>query len=162
MSKILDPILEQKMDVIAEEIFGTESDPNQIPITQESGEKLDNLTSHWIKYKLDERGDPIAWVVVIPTTRELAKQFVDGDITEKDLLNLTKAQSAYSALYLCAAITLPAHRRKGLALQLFKEAIESISKTEDYILVAWPVRVGGAELAEMVAQKVGHEILIRE
>lgn len=161
MSKILDPIIEQKMSVIAEEIFGTEDDPAQIPINQESGDKLDHLTSHWIKFKLDEQGNPIAWVVVIPTTRELAKQFAAGDITERDLLDLTQSESTYSALYLCAAVTLPAHRRKGLALGLLKEAITSIPKTDDYILVAWPVKPGGVELAQKVVREIGQEILIR-
>lgn len=161
MSKLLDPVLEQKMDVIAESIFSTESDPDQIPIGAGSGEKLDLLTSHWIKYQLDVQGNPIAWVVVVPTTRELALQFIGGDITEKELLELTTPQNAYSAIYLCAAITLPAYRRKGLASRLFKEAIESIPKTRDYLLVAWPVRSGGVELSRKVAQEVGHELLIK-
>lgn len=162
MSRILSPELEKKMDAIAERIFGTEENPDQIPITVESGEKLDELTSHWIKYRLDEKGDPIAWAVVVPTTRELAESFVYGEITERQLLDLTIPEERYSAIYLCAAITLPEHRRKGLGLQLFEEAIANIPTTDDYVLFVWPVGDGGRELAQKVAQDLGRQLLIRD
>ena len=50
---MLDPVIEQKMDIIAEEIFGTENDPSQIPVTKESGDKLERLTPNWIEYQFD-------------------------------------------------------------------------------------------------------------
>lgn len=161
MSRILNPELERKMDAIAESIFGTEENPDQIPITVESGEKLDKLTSHWIKYRLDEKGDPIAWAVVVPTTKELAEKFIGGEINERQLLDLTTPQEYYSAVYLCAVITVPNHRRKGLGLQLFKEAVTSIPTTEDFILFVWPVGEGGLELTQKVAQDLGKQLLIR-
>jgi GNAT superfamily N-acetyltransferase len=161
MSRILDPELERKMDVIAEEIFGSEYSPDHIPITVESGEKLDTLTSHWIKYRLDEKGDPIAWAVVVPTTKELAQKFISKEITEKELFDLTTPQQKYSAVYLCAVVTIPEYRRKGLGWQLLKEAVEAVAKTEDYILFVWPVGKGGLELSQKVASNLGRQLLIR-
>lgn len=161
-SAIIDPIVEQKMDVIAEEIFGTVHDDDQIPITQESGEKLTALTSHWVKYRLDEKGDPIAWVIVLPTTKELAHRFAEGEITEKQLLDLTTPQDAYSAIYLCAAVTIPHYRRQGFAFELFKEAINSIAKTDDHILFVWPFGEGGLEVARKVGKDLSREVLVRE
>lgn len=159
---MLDPILEQKMDVIAEQIFGTIQDSDQIPIAKESGDKLNTLTPHWIKYKTDEKGDPIAWVIVLPTTKEMMHKFLKGEITEKQLLEFTAPQEAYSAIYLCAAITISQYRRQGLAFSLFEEAIEKISKTEDYAIFVWPVGDGGLELAKKVGEYFNKDALVKK
>ena len=158
---MLDPIVEQKMDVIAEEIFGTQNDPSQISVTKESGDKLSAITPNWIEYELDERGDPIAWVVILPTTKELAEKFLNKEINERELLDLTKWQEKYSAIYLCAAITVPEHRRKGLALKLFKQAIAKISKTDNYSLFAWPMGDGVEGLNQKLENDLGVKIKIR-
>lgn len=159
---MLDSIIEQKMDVIAESIFGTQHDSNQIPITHESGEKLDKLTSDWIRYRLDASGHPIAWVVIVPTTKELAKDFLAGKVTEKEMFDLTIPQEKYSALYLCAAVTVPEYRRRGLAFELFKELLDAISKTEDYILFAWTYTDEGAKLTKKLELALDKEILLRK
>ena len=41
----MDTIIENKMREIAEKIFGTSVDPTQIPITEESADKLNKLTA---------------------------------------------------------------------------------------------------------------------
>lgn len=157
---MLDLIIEQKMSEIAEKIFVTQDDPNQIPITQESKDKLDKLTPHWLKYRLDENNNPIAWVVVVPTTKEIAQRFLNGSITEKQILDETAPMDKYSALYLCSTITIPEHRNKGLATELIKEAIYNISKTDDYILFAWPFSIEGTGLIEKLNNE-GFDIKIR-
>ena len=158
---MLDPILEQKMDLIAEQIFGTYHDPEQISVTKESGVKLEKLTPHWIEYEVDSKGDPIAWVVVLPTSKELADKFLSKEITEKQLLDLTNSQDVYSAIYLCAAITIPKYQLQGLARKLFVKAINKIPKTPDYILFAWPIGDGGQAVAERVGEDLGRDIRIR-
>lgn len=157
----MDPIIRQKMDTIAEEIFGTLKDPNQIPITNESREKLYKLTPNWIEYELDEKQNPISWVIIVPTDKKLAERFLNKEITEKELLNITTPQEKYSAIYLCAAVTVPEHRRKGLALKLFKKAIAKISKTNNFILFAWPTEKGGIELAQKIEKELNIKVQIR-
>ena len=159
---MIDPVLEQKMDAISEQVFGTVKDPGQIPINEESGKKLDALTPFWREYRLDDKGEPIAWAIVLPTTKELAHMFVDGKITEKQLLEITTPQDVYSAIYLCAVVTVPEYRRRGLGRKLFKAAVDKIEKTQDYILFAWPVGEGGLELVRKVAKDFDREIIIRE
>ena len=159
---MLDPIVEQKMDKIAEEIFGTQKDSAQIPITHESGEKLDKLSPHWIKYRLDDNGEPISWVVVVPTTKEIANRFLRGEITEKEILDLGTPQKNYSALYLCAAITIPEYRKKGFALELLQEAIGSIPTTEDCVLFAWPYSKEGEGVINKLEQVLVKKIFIKK
>lgn len=132
-----------------------------MPVTKESGEKLDILTSHWIEYKTDEKGDPIAWVVVLPTTKEMMHKFLKGEITEKQLLELAVPHNSYSAIYLCAAITIPRYRRQGLAFALFREAIKKIRKTNDYEIFVWPFGNSGLELAKKVGKSFNKTVLVR-
>lgn len=158
---MLDPTVEEKMDLIAENIFGTQHDSDQIPITKESGEKLEKLTPHWIKYRLDQNGDPIAWSVIVPTKKEIAEKFIRGEITEKEILNSTSLQEKYSALYLCAAITISEYRRRGLAIELILENIKAIPKTSEYILFAWPYSQEGRLLIEKLEKILNTRIYMR-
>lgn len=159
---MLDPILEQKMDRIAEDIFGTEKDPGQIPITKEYGEILERLTPHWIKYRLDDYGEPIAWSVVVPTQLDLMHKFMRGEITEKELVDLTKHQDEYEALYLCAAVTIPQYRRKGYALETMIEAINNVPHVENAVLFAWAYSEEGRKLVEKLSGVLGDKILVKD
>lgn len=149
------------MNAVAESIFGTQQDPDQIPITHESAEKLDTLTPDWWTYKLDENGEPISWIILIPTTKELAKKFLAKEITERQLFEMTQPQEKYSAVYLCSAITVPEHRRKGLAMQLTKEGLDKIPKTDDCLLFSDPFSTEGAAVLEK-AKSLGVHIEIRK
>lgn len=151
----------ERMAAIAEEIFGTEADPDQISITDESRAKLDSLTPHWCSDRFDEDGEPVAWVVVVPTTKEIAHRFLDGSITERELLEQTQPQERYEALYLCAAVTMPAYRRQGLATSLFQEAIDAIPHTEDCLLFAWTYSDDGRNALNGIARGLGRPVMIR-
>lgn len=151
----------QKTMTIAELIFGTQNDPSQIPIVPASAEKLDSLASGWFKYRLDENGEPISWVVVVPTTREIAERFLQGAISEKEILDQTTPQERYSALYLCAAITLPEYRRKGLALELMLEAVRGIPTASDVLYFAWPYSTDGKLFGTRLQEALGKEIKCR-
>ena len=74
---------------------------------------LDRLTPDWLVYEADDRGNPITWVIVMPTQRELAERFLRKEVNERELLDLTKPEAKYGALYLCSAITVPEHRGEG-------------------------------------------------
>lgn len=70
-----------------------------------------------------ENGEPISWVVTLPTTNDLASKFLEGRISERQLLTMTETQNEYDALYLCAAFTIPGFRRMGYATELFLKSI---------------------------------------
>lgn len=134
----MDEKLFEKMRVIAERFFHTADDPDQIPINEKSAEKLFKIHSKGLIVKLGEKGEPIAWVVAIPTTRELEEQFLKGEITEKELFDKTQPGDNYESLYLCAAFVLPEYRGRGLAKELLMEAIREIGKDiKNPELFAW-------------------------
>ncbi len=158
-NKNMDEKVLDKMLNIAERFFGTASDPNQMPITRESFYKLQQLHPKTVVYRLDN-GEPISWVVVLPTQTELMEKFLKREINERELLDLTKSQDEYEALYLCAAFTIPEYRRKGYAVEMFKEAIKDIPHTKDVKLFAWPFSQEGKALAEKLSARLDNKILI--
>lgn len=145
---------------IAEQFFGTASDPDQIPITKESFYKLQKLHPKTVVCKM-ENGEPVSWVVILPTSNALAEKFLKGEITERELLNKTEPQERYEALYLCAAFTVPEFRRKGYIIELGKEAIEAIPHIENVRFFAWPVSKEGKLLAEKGGQILKRNIELR-
>lgn len=154
--------LEREMDAEAEKIFGTATDSSQIPINEESRRKLASLSPDWINYETDEIGNPMAWVILFPTEQKLARKFISGEISEQELLALSQPQIACSALYLCAAVTMPKYRRQGLALKLFKRAITNIPKTANCFLFAWPTSSEGQALAHRVGAELNMKLHLRE
>lgn len=146
--KILD-----KMFKIAENMFKTKQDSEQIPITKKSWHKLLKLHPKGLTYMLDKKKEPIGWVVVVPTTKELAEDFLDCKITEKELFDRTKPLKKYGALYLCAAIVLPEYRRRGYATKLFKKAVKGIPHDKDAILFYWPFSKEGRNMVKKMEKK---------
>lgn len=154
--KILDKILN-----ISEQFFGTVNDPEQIPITEGSNFKLHKLHPKSFIYKL-ENGEPISWVVVVPTSKELMDKFLRSEISEKELLDMSEPQKEYGALYLCAAFTVPEYRRKGYAVEMFEEAVNSIPHTADADLFTWPVSPEGEKMIERLQLILKRNILVKK
>ncbi len=135
--------LMRKQMKIAEEVYGTGSDPDQMPITRESAEKLDQLCSGWLETEFDEAGEPISWAVVMPTQRELAEKFLKKQISERDLLNMTEPAEKYDAVYIASVITVPEHRGKGLGTKVVERALANMPLTADAIYLTWPTTKEG-------------------
>ena len=154
-SKILDKMLD-----IGEQFFGTANDPDQMPATRESFYKLQRLHPKTVIYRL-EKGEPISWVVVLPTSAELMEKFLRGEINERELLDLTEPQDKYEALYLCAAFTVSEYRRRGYVIEMFKEAINAIPHVQDVKLFAWLFSQEGRRLTEKLNSVLGTKILIK-
>jgi hypothetical protein len=157
----MDEIIQKKTRAIAEQFFGTANDPDQIPITEESFHKLQKLHPKTMLYRL-ENSEPISWVIVLPTSEALANQFLKGEITERELLNLSEPMVRYEALYLCSAFTVSEHRKKGLAIQLLKEAIDSIPHIENVKLFAWSYSFEGSLLVKKLERGLGVKIYLRK
>lgn len=154
--KILNKIMR-----VAEEFFGTASDPEQMPISRESLDKLQSLHPNTFLYKL-KSGEPVSWVVVLPTSKKLAEEFLSGEINERELLGMTEPQEKYEALYLCSAFTVPGERRKGYAAEMIMKAIKNISLTHDALFFAWPFSEEGRMAVKKLETELGAKIRLKE
>ena len=112
---------------LADEFFEAKSDPMQISVNRETMEVLKKIHPSTMGEIASKKG-PIAWVLVIPTTHKLMKEFISKKINEKQLLDNTPLGSKYEAVYLCSALVLPEERGKGLAKRLLIKSIKSIKK----------------------------------
>jgi GNAT superfamily N-acetyltransferase len=146
---------------IAEAIFGTESDPDQMPINDETRRKLDSLCSGWLETEFDEAGEPISWAVVMPTQRVLAEKFLSKEINEKDLLSMTELREIYDAIYLVSVITVPEHRGKGLGKLVVERAMANMKTTPDALYFSWPTTPEGEGMFAKYKTFLGKEIKIR-
>ena len=146
---------------IAEEFFGTAQDPRQIPINLESYKKLVALWRGAFSYELDEAGEPVSWIVVVPTQRKLAGEFMAGMITEKQLFERTETAEKYDALYLCSAFTVPDQRGKRLAHNLMCKAIEQAPLLPNPLLFAWPTTMQGEKMVKSMEGTIGRPIARR-
>ncbi|OGI72576.1 hypothetical protein A3J61_01245 [Candidatus Nomurabacteria bacterium RIFCSPHIGHO2_02_FULL_38_15] len=155
-----DEILAKQMK-IAEEFFGTENDPDQMPINSESTKKLDTLCDCWLSSEFDEYGEPISWAIVMPTQKALAINFLNKKITERQLLELTMPSDIYDAIYFASVITVPEHRGKGLALKVVLKALEKMSVTKDVMYFTWPTTKEGESLLTKTQLFLGKEVKIR-
>jgi len=147
--------VQEKARQIAESFFGTNDDPTQIKISVEAFEKFKSISPDSILYEIDEKGEPISWVANLPTTKELMNKFLNGEINERELMDLTTSQGRYSAVYLCAAFTLPEHRRKKLASKLMNESISRIPLIENFDLFSWSVSPEGLSMVKNMEREIG-------
>jgi predicted GNAT family acetyltransferase len=91
-------------------------------------------------------------VLLFPTTNELMNRFLKNEISEKQLFELTELDINYDAIYLCSAMVLEEYRRKGIAQNLTKNAINEIRKSHPITsLFVWPFTKEGCALAEKIS-----------
>ncbi|MGP8214704.1 MAG: hypothetical protein ACLQQ4_03990 [Bacteroidia bacterium] len=143
----------ERMIKLVEEVFDTRNDPNQLDVNQKVIKRLEKIHPSALS-EYDDGNGPVAWILVIPTTSELMRKFVNSKITEKELYELTPLKAKYDALYLCSASVLDEYRNKGIAKKLTVQAIEDIRK--DYpikSLFVWAFSKEGESLADSIARK---------
>lgn len=142
-----------RMIRLADEIFDAAHDPRQIPINERVLERLSKIHPSSVAEQSTREG-PVAWILVLPTTRRLMDLFLAGAITEREMLRRTRAGGTYEAAYLCSALVLPEYRGKGLATRLTVRSIRAIRKDHPIeALFYWPFSTGGEKLAEAIARK---------
>jgi hypothetical protein len=142
-----------RMMQLAEEFFGTRTDPTQISVDQKVRNKLKKIHPCTMTEKQTREG-PIAWILIIPTTQKLMKQFIKNEINERELLKKTPLHIKYDAIYLCSALVLPEYRKKGIAKRLMCKAIKSIKREHPIdALFYWAFSTKGKKLAHSVAGK---------
>jgi len=142
----------ERMIQLADEVFDVKHDPSQIAVNEEVLDSLRALHPYAIRESKNKDG-PIAWILVIPTTSEVMKGFLDGSLFEKDILEKTQPGLVFSAIYLCSALVLPERQGKGIAIKLTLEAVDNIRKDHPIAaLYCWPFSDKGERLAKKVAE----------
>ncbi len=151
----------ERMIQLADEVFATKSDPNQLDINEEVLDHLRKIHPATVSEHDDGNG-PVAWILLIPTTMELMNRFIDGAITEKELYELTPWNTKYEALYLCSAMVLREYRRKGIAKRLTLKAVEAIRNDHPIkSLFVWTFSNEGLICAEALARETSLPLLQR-
>src|SRR5271157_1085844 len=98
----------ERMIQLADEIFAAKNDPDQLQVNPEVMERLHKIHPSTVS-EYDDGNGPVAWVLLIPTTLYLMNRFLETEISEKELFNLTPLDTKYEALYLCSALVLEEH-----------------------------------------------------
>lgn len=145
----------ERMIRLAEEVFATKNDPNQLDVNQAVIERLQRIHPSTVTEYNAEDG-PVAWVLIFPTTQELMRRFLEKEISEKELFEQTQPGAKYEAIYLCSALVLEEHRRKGIVKRLAVSAIENIRRDHPVkSLFVWPFSDAGQATAEKISQLTG-------
>jgi GNAT superfamily N-acetyltransferase len=145
----------EKMMEVVNSTFDTRSDPDQISVTAEERAHLEALHPATLSELADADG-PLVWILLVPTTRTLMDLFLQGAISERELLMRTQPGAAFDVVYLCSASVLPEVRGKGLARKVCLDAVERIRKDHAITaLLCWPFSAEGRGLARSVARVTG-------
>jgi len=144
----------ERLIQLADRVFATKNDPGQLEVNPDVIERLQRMHPSTVSEQNDGNG-PVAWILMIPTTTELMNRFLKREISEKELFNLTPLNNTYEALYLCSALVLEEHRRKGIAKRLALSSIENIRKDHPLkALFVWPFSREGDLASETLARLV--------
>lgn len=139
---------------LADEVFASKSDPNQLDVNPEILDHLRTIHPATVS-QCDDGHGPVAWILLIPTTIHLMKQFLENTISERELYEQTPLHATYETLYLCSAMVLKEYRRKGIAKQLILDAVERIRKDHPIkALFVWTFSKEGLMGAEALAKLV--------
>jgi len=142
----------ERMIQLAESVFDTKSDPDQLDVDEKVIERLLKIHPSTVS-EFDDGNGPVVWILVLPTTSVLMNLFLSKEISEKELFYTTPIEASFDAIYLCSAMVLEEYRGKGLARKMTLDAIESIKKEHPIKnLFVWAFSKEGNGLAERVAQ----------
>lgn len=142
----------ERMIQLAESVFNTKSDPDQLDVDEKVIERLLRIHPSTVSEYDDGKG-PVVWILVLPTTSALMKLFLSREISEKELFYTTPIEANFDAIYLCSAMVLKEYRGKGLARKMTFDAVENIRKDHPIKdLFVWAFSKEGDGLAERIAQ----------
>ena len=149
----------ERMLQLADEVFATKNDPNQLDVNEEVMEHLQRIHPESIA-EYDDGHGPVCWIIQIPTTRTLMEQFLDNEISEKQLFELTPLDVPYQAVYLCSGMVLEEYRRKGIAKKLAFDALSKIRESHPIeALFVWAFTKEGDVASEALAKLSGLPLL---
>jgi hypothetical protein len=150
-----------RMRKLAEDFFAMHNDPSQIVVNEDTMKRLLKIHPGTLSEKKNKDG-PIAWMLIIPTTKQVMEKFITGKINERDLLGQTPVGVKYEAIYLCSALVLPEFRGKDIAKKLVFKAVASIQRDHPIkYLFVWSFSKEGEGLAGTIAAKINLPLLKR-
>ncbi len=159
----LTSMTEQDMrNVIAkiEKAFGTDTDPTQAAPSVEQFKGLQNVDPYSLLLRKDDKGEVIGWSGMVPVSKQLAEDFVQGKINEAQIISGAIEKPGYDALYHWAFYTDPEARQKGETINFaeaqFKKLIERHPTIQDH--VAWGYSEEGAKFMHRMEQDLGIRI----
>lgn len=151
----------ERMLQLADEVFASRSDPNQLDINEQVLVHLRKIHPATVSAHEVEDG-PVAWLLLIPTTTELMKRFLQGAITERELYEQTPLDTSYDALYLCSAMVLEEYRRQGIMKNLALSAAEAIRRDHPIkALFVWTFSEEGRIGSEELSRTLGLPLYLR-
>lgn len=151
-----------RMIKLSEEFFDMKNDPAQLSVDEDTMKRLLEINPSTLSEKTDENG-PIAWMLIIPTTKKVMDDFLTRKITEKEILDRTPLGEKYDTIYLCSALVLPEYRGRGLAKQMVLHAIQSILNQHPIqSLFVWSFSTEGKSLANWVANELNLPLFERK
>ncbi len=74
----------ERLLALADEVFATKLDPDQLDVNEEIIEQLLEIHPAAVLEFSDENG-PLAWLIVLPASIALMELFINGKITEREL-----------------------------------------------------------------------------
>ena len=114
---------------LASDTFDAFHDPMQLDVNEEVIKKLLQLHPSAVVEETDTDG-PVMWLLLIPTKVELMNRFLNGEISETELLDQTPLNIKYTAMYLCSAMVLPEYRRKGWYFKILARPSAKLKRAE--------------------------------
>ena len=152
----------QRLIQLANDVFDVKNDSSQLDVNEEVMGDLYKIHPMAIRQFEDQNG-PVAWLLLIPTSEKIMRDFLSDVINEKQLFELTKSGLPFETVYLCSALVLPEYRRKGIIRKLLKEALENImSQHNIHTLFVWAFSEEGLSTAKTIAEELQLPLLVKE
>jgi len=140
---------------LADKVFAVKDDPGQLNVTPEVMERLRTIHPSTIS-DMDYGDGPVAWLLLIPTTKEIMELFISRKISENQLFSMTVPGIKYEAIYLCSALVLEEYRRKGIIKNMALRSIKNIRKNNPIeYLFSWPFTDEGRVTAKNISELTG-------
>jgi len=141
----------ERLIELSDEVFSSRTDPDQLNINENVMEHLQLIHPDTIS-EYDDGNGPVCWILCIPTTLDLMNQFINKEISERELYELTPLNAKYEAIYMCSALLLEEFRGKGIAQNIAIKALESIQKDHSIkALFFWAFSKEGEKLASKIS-----------
>ena len=138
----------ERLIELSDEVFSSRTDPDQLNINENVMEHLQLIHPDTIS-EYDDGNGPVCWILCIPTTLDLMNQFINKEISERELYELTPLNAKYEAIYMCSALLLEEFRGKGIAQKVGMKAIENIMLDHSIkALFFWSFSKEGEKLAD--------------
>jgi len=145
----------ERMIELADKVFSSRTDPDQLNMDENVMEHLQLIHPATIS-EYDDGNGPVCWILCIPTTSDLMTQFINKEISERELYELTPLNTKYEAIYLCSALLLEEFRGKGIAQRVGAKAIENIKLDHSIkALFFWSFSKEGEKLAKKASVLMG-------